>query len=114
MERVSILSAVLLTAVTTMGDQQPYNLYKVSLTQKGYIQASSRYSASTDKVECDRHFLAPGRNCYNTGKLILLVHGARYFTRNGKILKCLAVSHAVPARSRGVTVAFNFINERNV
>jgi hypothetical protein len=43
MARVSVLSAVLLIAVTTMGDQQPHNLYKVSLTQRGYIQASYHY-----------------------------------------------------------------------
>jgi hypothetical protein len=30
------------------------------------------HSAFTDKVEHNYHFPAPGRNCYNTGKLILL------------------------------------------
>jgi hypothetical protein len=30
------------------------------------------YPVFNDKVECNCHFLAPGRNCYNTGKLILL------------------------------------------
>jgi hypothetical protein len=30
------------------------------------------YSVFIDKVECNWHFLAPRRNCYNMGKLILL------------------------------------------
>jgi hypothetical protein len=33
---------------------------------------NSFYSTFIDKVECNCHFPAPGRNCYNTGKLILL------------------------------------------
>lgn len=38
MARVSILSAMLLIAVSTMEVQPSHNLYKVLLTQKGYIQ----------------------------------------------------------------------------
>jgi hypothetical protein len=45
MARVSILSAVLLIAISTMEAQPSHNLYKVLLTQKGYIQASSAFSS---------------------------------------------------------------------
>jgi hypothetical protein len=38
----------------------------------------------------------------------------RYLTRIGKTSSRLVVSHAVPAGSREVTVAFNFISERAV
>jgi hypothetical protein len=41
MARVSILSAVLLIAVSTTEAQSSHNLYKVLLTQKGYIQVGS-------------------------------------------------------------------------
>jgi hypothetical protein len=37
----------------------------------------------------------------------------RYLTRIGKISQCLAVSHAVPARSWEVTVVLWFISERS-
>jgi hypothetical protein len=33
------------------------------------------YGVFTDKVERNCHFPAPGRNCYNVGKLILLLYG---------------------------------------
>jgi hypothetical protein len=38
----------------------------------------------------------------------------QYLTRIGKTLKSLVASHAIPARSREVTIAFNFISERTV
>jgi hypothetical protein len=38
----------------------------------------------------------------------------RYLTRIRKSLQRLAVSHAVPAGSREVTAAFNFISESTV
>jgi hypothetical protein len=34
--------------------------------------STTKYSAFTDKVERNCNFPAPGRNCYNTGKLNLL------------------------------------------
>lgn len=56
-------------------------------------------------IKLNSHFLATGRNCYNTVKLIL-------FSQNiGKTLHFLEVSNAVPAKSCKVTVAFNFIIE---
>jgi hypothetical protein len=42
------------------------------------------YTAFTDKVERSCHFPAPGRNCYNTGKLILLFYVE--ILRTGKML----------------------------
>jgi hypothetical protein len=49
-----------------------------------------------------------------TRKVDFIVFMEWYLTRIGKTLKHLAVSHAVPAGSRKVTVAFNFISERTV
>jgi hypothetical protein len=40
MARVSILSAFLLITVGANGQQNSHSLYKVALTQKGYLQAS--------------------------------------------------------------------------
>jgi hypothetical protein len=41
-----------------------------------YTSVFTKYSAFTDKVESNCHFPAPGRNCFYTGKLILLFYGA--------------------------------------
>jgi hypothetical protein len=65
-----------------------------------------RYSALTDKVKRNCHFPAPGRNYF--------FFMERHLTRIGKILKRLAVCHAVPVGSREVTVALKFISGHTV
>jgi hypothetical protein len=52
-------------------------------------------------------------NCFHTGKLILSFM-ERYLTRIGETLQRLAMSNAVSAGRREVTVAFNFISKRTV
>jgi hypothetical protein len=44
-----------------------------------------QYSAFTDKVERNCHFPAPGRNCYNTGKLILLFFMKQHLYRENLV-----------------------------
>jgi hypothetical protein len=58
MARVSILSVVLLIAVSTMEAQPSQNLYKVLLTQKGYIQASSAFQFIQSLIYLQQCFLA--------------------------------------------------------
>jgi len=41
MARVSILSAFLLITIGANGQQTSQSLYKVALTQRGYLQASA-------------------------------------------------------------------------
>ena len=49
MARVSVISALLLITVGANGQQTSQSLYKVALTQKGYLQASA-YHHLTLKV----------------------------------------------------------------
>jgi hypothetical protein len=75
----------------------------------------SVYSAFTGEVQRNCHFPASSKNCYNVGKLILLLFFLveRCLTRIGETLKRL-VNHAVSAGNREVAVKFNFISERAV
>jgi hypothetical protein len=45
---------------------------------------------------------------------LFVVFNERYMTRMGENLQRSALSHAVPAGSRKVAAAFNFISERTV
>jgi hypothetical protein len=67
-------------------------------------------------IDSDRYVRLHGHHFQHllSHREVSFVFMERYLNRIGNILWRLAVSHAVPAGSREVTVAFTFISERTV